>query len=171
IGRPRPGVATDRVEQHHPVVLQLTADGLEIFVVSRYADVLEHAHRYDAVERLTDVAVVLKAELDALGESRLPGPAGRDAELVLRQGDAGHPRVGHAGEIKRHAAETAADIEHGAAVLQEKLCRNMTLLPLLRVVQRLAGTLEIGAGVLAVCVEEELLSLPAVLVSAGHVLP
>src|SRR5271166_2470443 len=60
IGCARHGVPADRVEQHHAVVIELPANGLEKFVVAEYANMLEHANRHDAVEGFPHVAIVLQ---------------------------------------------------------------------------------------------------------------
>ena len=85
IGRPGHGVATDRMEQHHAVVFEQAAHGLKILVITARADVLEHADRYDAIEGLADVAIVLKAEIETIGEFGLLGPLCGDGELRLGQ--------------------------------------------------------------------------------------
>ncbi len=144
------------MEEHHPIVFELAMSGGEIFVVAIDADMLEHADRDDAVKGFLDVAVILQPKFDAVGKIRLPGALGCDGELLAGQGDAGDLRSGDAGEIERHAAETAADVERRRAVLWQKLGGDVPLLCGLRVVERLAGIFEIGAGVLAVRIEEEI---------------
>ena len=54
---------------------------------------LEHAHRNDAVEMSVDVAIVLQAEIDAVGETGFAARARRDRELFLRQSDADGARA------------------------------------------------------------------------------
>ena len=65
------------------------------------------------------------------------------------------------GKIKREPAPAAADIEHLGARFDQQLRREMTFLGELRVVERLLGSFEIGAAILLVGVEEELVQ-PAV---------
>ena len=71
------------MEQHHPIVLEQSADFGEEFVVPVDADVLEHADRDDAVEGFADIAIVLQPKFDPVGETRLAGAIGRDGELLL----------------------------------------------------------------------------------------
>ena len=159
------------MEQHHPLVFELATSGGEILVIAIDADMLEHADRDDAVEGLVDVAIILQPKFDAVGKIRLPGALGCDGELLTGQGDAGDLRSGDAGEIERHAAETAADVERGRAVLRQKLGGDVPLLCGLRVVERLAGIFEIGAGVLAVRIEKEIVETRVEVVVAGDVAP
>ena len=61
------------------------------------------------------------------------------------------------GEIERKAAPSAADIENTLTRLNEELGGDMALLGELRIGQALAWPLEIGAGVLPVGIEEEII--------------
>src|SRR5579863_10783029 len=100
---------------------------------------LEHADRNDAVEGLADVAIILKAEFDVLRQAGLAGAAFCDGELLLGQGDPGHPRAGDARKIEREAPEPAADIKRRRALLDQELGGEMAPLGGLSVVERLAG--------------------------------
>jgi hypothetical protein len=71
------------MEHHHPIVLEQASNLGEELVIMIDADVLEHAHRDDAVELLGDVAIILQSKLDSVGKSRLARPLGRDGELLL----------------------------------------------------------------------------------------
>ena len=117
-----------------------------------------------------DVAIVLQAEIDAVGEARIGCARSlRDAELLLRQRHAGRARAGDAGEIERHAAEAAADVEHRLALVDQQLGGDMALLGELGLFERLARMLEIGAGILPVGVEEEIVNPPVEVVVMGDV--
>ena len=118
-----------------------------------------------------DVAIVLQPEFDPVGQPRVAGAVLRDGELFLRQRDAGDFCSRDAGEIERHAAETAADVERRRAVLRQELGGDVALLRRLRVVERLAGIFEIGAAVLAVRIEEEIVEARVEVVVAGDVAP
>ena len=72
-----------------------------------------------------------------------------------REGDAGDVGAADAGEVERHAAPAAADVEHAGAGPDEELGRDEALLGELGLVERHVGALEVGAGVLHVAVEEE----------------
>ena len=130
---------------------------------------LEHADRDDTVERLRNVAIVLQPKFDPVGEAGVTGASGRDGELLLGQGHPGHPRAGYAGEIERKTAEAAADVEGARAVLRQELRGEVALLGGLRVIERLAGILKIGAGILPVGVEEEIVKPLIEIVVAGDV--
>ena len=171
IGRAGNVVAPDRVEQHHSVIIELAARGGEKFVVAADADMFEHADRDDAVEGFMNVAVVLKPKFDPVGQACLTGSIGRDGELLAGQSDAGHLGSCDPGEIEPHAAKTAADVERRRAVLRQELGGDVALLRHLRVVERLAGIFEIGAAVLAVRIEEEIVETRVEVIVAGDVAP
>ena len=143
----------------------------EIFVVAADADVLEHADRDDPVEGLFNVAVVLEPKLDPVGQARLTGAIGRDGELLAGQGDAGDLGSCDPGKIKPQAAKAAADVERRRAVPRQQLGGDMALLRRLRVVERLAGIFEIGAAVLAVRIEEEIVEARVEVVVTGDIAP
>ena len=121
----------------------------------RQADVLEHADGDDVVEAALDLAVVLDAEAHAVGEAGGGGALGGDAVLLLGEGDAGDVGAGDAGEVERHAAPAAADVEDAGAGADEELGGDQALLGELGLVERHVGPLEVGAGILHVAVEEE----------------
>ena len=95
-------------------------------VESCRADVLEHADRGDRVELLAaEVAVVLQADLDAVGHSPascdpLPGERG----LRLADGDADRPGAVVARGVDRHRAPAAPDVEQPQrrALVQGRAC-------------------------------------------------
>ena len=163
--------AADGVQAHHAVVLQQLARLGEVLVEMGRADVFEHADRDDAVEALVDVAVVLQADRNAIGEVGLGGALGGDFVLLVRQRHAGRARPGDLRQVERHAAEAAADVEHRMALVDQRLGRQMSLLGELRLVERLPAVLEIGAGILQVGVEEEAVQAPVEIVVVGDVSP
>ena len=59
------------------------------------------------------------------------------------------------GEVERHAAPAAADVEDAGAGADEELGGDQALLGELGLVERHVGALEEGAGILHVAVEEE----------------
>ena len=83
----------------------------------------------------------------------------------------GDPRAGDACEVERQAAKPAADVERRCAVLRQELGGEVALLRGLRVVERLAGIFEIGAGILPVGVEEEVVQALVEVVVAGDIAP
>ena len=143
------------VEQHDAVGGEEAVGGAEEGRVLRQADVLEHADGDDVVEAALDLAVVLDAEAHAVGEAGGGGALGGDAVLLLGEGDAGDVGAGDAGEVERHAAPAAADVEDAGAGADEELGGDQALLGELGLVERHVGVLEEGAGILHVAVEEE----------------
>ena len=102
-----------------------------------------------------DLAVVLQAEAHPVGEPGGRGALGGDAVLLLAEGDAGDVGAADAGEVERHAAPAAADVEDAGAGADQELGGDQPLLGELGLVERHAGALEEGAGILHVAVEEE----------------
>jgi hypothetical protein len=64
------------------------------------ADMLEHADRYDAIERSGDIAIILEPESGVLRPAALGRSLLRAGVLLLRQRDAGHLRAGDFGKIE-----------------------------------------------------------------------
>ena len=73
------------------------------------------------------------------------------------------------GEIEPKTSEPAADVERLRAVLRQQFRGNVTLLCGLGVIERLAGIFEIGAGILAVGIEEEIVKPLVEVVMAGDI--
>ena len=115
----------------------------------------EHADRDDPVIDARQSAVVGQAELDPVSEPFRAGAVIGDAELFARQGDAEHLRAVFAGEVEPEAAPAAADVEHAHSRREAELGGDQRLLARLRLFERVAARREIGAGILAVAVEEE----------------
>ena len=125
----------------------------------RDADVLEHADRDDAVVFRRLQAIVEQLEAHAVGQAAFECAAARDSELFLRQGDTGHVDAELAAQEQGHATPTGADVEQRLAGLQQKLGGDMALLLLLRLLERLLAGPEVGAGILPVAIEEEIVEL------------
>ncbi len=138
------------------IVGQQLAHAVEVGLVVVDPHMLEHADRDDALEGAGHVAVVLQLELDDLAETFALGALAGERELLVRQRDARHMHVGGLGEIEAHAAPARADVEHALAVLEGELGRKVPLLGELGGVEIVAAGLEIGAGILPVAIEEEI---------------
>ena len=134
------------------------------------ADMLEHADRDDAIVLPGGLAIVEQLEVHAVGKAGIGGAALRHFELLGREGEAGDGDAAFAREIEREAAPAAADIEHALPRLEQQLRRDMALLVGLRFLDRLVGRQEIGAGVLPVAVEEEIVEHVGEIVVMRHVL-
>ena len=100
---------------------------------------------------------------------RWQGALVRQLVLFFRQRHAGD--VGATGfrEIEAKAAPARADVENLHAGLDVELGGEMALLGQLRVFQRAVIGLEIGAGILPVAVEEEVVELARQIVMVGDV--
>ena len=143
------------MQQHDAVGGEEARGGAEEGGELRQADVLEHADGDDVVELALDLAVVLEAEAHPVGEAGGGGALGGDPVLLAREGDAGDVGAGDAGEVERHAAPAAADVEDAGAGADEELGGDQALLGELGLVERHAGVFEEGAGILHVAVEKE----------------
>ena len=71
--------------------------------------------------------------------------------------------------MQRQATPAAADVEHLAARLQEKLGSKMAFFGLLRLFERLITALEISAGILPVRVEEQVVQRTGQIVMMRHI--
>ena len=130
---------------------------------------LEHADRDDAVVAARLLAVVEQLEAHAVGHAAFQGAAARDGVLFLGEGDAGHVDAELLGEVQAHAAPARADVEHLLAGLQQQLGGDVALLVELGLLERLLAGLEVGAGILPVAVEEEIVELAVEVVVMGDV--
>ena len=72
-------------------------------------------------------------------------------------------------QVEREAAPAAADVEHAAVRLDEKLGRDQPLLGELRLLERAVRALEVGAAVLLVGIEEQLVQPMVEIVVMGDV--
>ena len=171
VGRAGHGVAPDRVQQHHAVVLEQAADVAGNIRRNRLTPTCSNMPTETMRSKVSlDVAIVLQAKIERARRSpSLARPLRRHGELLLRQRDAGDLRARRRGEIERHAAEAAADVERGCALVDSSLAAIWRFLASLGLLERLPGMLEIGAGILPVGVEEEIVEPLVVIVVAGDV--
>ena len=133
------------------------------------AHMLEHADRDDAVELLVEIAVVEEAELGVTGDAALGGALGRELVLLLREGDAGDAGAAGLGQVEAEAAPARADVEHLHAGLDVELRRQVALLGELGILEGGLLVLEIGAGILPVAVEEEIVEGAREIVVVGDI--
>src|SRR5262252_597997 len=115
--------SSDRMQQHHAVVVEQSVAFAKESVVKADADMFEHTDRDDAIEFLRHVAIVLQAELDLVSQSLFGRARACKRELSLRQRDAGDARTTKLGEIQSKPAPAAADVEHAPIRRDEKLRR------------------------------------------------
>ena len=147
----------DAVVQQQPARLEQAVDLGEVGRQLGPADMLEHAHRGDLVERL----VVRKA---AVVEQVHPYPPGQAAllddlvdvgVLVAAEGDAARLHAVVLGRVQQEAAPAGADVEEALAFLQHQLAADVLQLGFLRRGQVHAGVAVIGAGIDPLRVEPE----------------
>ena len=122
---------------------------------------LEHADRDDPVELPFELAIIDQLELDMVGDAGLLGALAGDLQLLFRQGDAEHVDAGDLVQVERHAAPAAADVEHALARLQVRAWRRCAPSCRPAPARGCCRVGEIGAAVLQVVVEEELVELVA----------
>ena len=109
--------------------MQRVAHGLEEGRVVVDADVFEHAHRDDAIDRRSPVAVVQQLEANAVLQALTRGTFPCDLELLHRKCQPCHLRVVLARQVQRHPAPAAPDVQHVQAVaVQLQLGRDVSLL-------------------------------------------
>ena len=130
---------------------------------------LEHADRYDAVPLAGQGAVVHQLEPHLAGQASLGRPGAGSGKLLLGQGDARDLCAVVAGQGQRHAAPTAADVQHAHARPQQQLGCDQALLSRLRLLQCLRPSREIGAGILAVGVQQQRIQRAVQVVVVDHV--
>ncbi len=133
---------------------------------------LEHAHRYDPVERSAHVAVVAQLEVHPARHALRLGAALRHRMLLPAQGDAGHrqPRR-HVGEAQAQAAPATADVQQPPALGQVELGGDVRLLGRLGLLQSDVRRGEVGAGILHVRIQEAGVQLVRQVVVVRHVAP
>ena len=129
---------------------------LEEAGIMRRPEMLDQADAGDPVELAFDVAIILELELDPVGDAQFGGALVGEFDLVGGERDAEHVDVVMAVEVEREPAPAAADVEHLHARLEIELGGDVRLLVELRLLEAVRGVAEIGAGILAVLVEEQL---------------
>ena len=172
VGRARRIAASDRVQQHHAVVLQQSGDMGEIFVEARRADMLEHADRDDPVERPLDVAIVLQTEPGAVVEACVP-------RALLGDARAAPPTsvtpVTRAPAVWRRYSPMPPNPQPMSSALWRSSISSLAamwrFLASCASSRRLARALEIGAGILPVGVQEQVVEPVIEIVVAGDVAP
>ena len=107
------------MQHHHAVVGEKLGAAPEKGFVEVDADMFEHAHRHDAIERPGHVAIILEEELRRPRQVFLGRARVRHLQLFGRQRDAGDIGVGHFGEIQAKAAPAGADVEHAIAAAEQ----------------------------------------------------
>ena len=173
IGRPRPVGAGDGVDQRDAVGLEQRVDGIEELAIVRQADMFEHADRNDAIE-VAGAGGGQRAIVDQLEANHIGDAIGRRLrlrifQLFLGQGDAGYVRPRDLVDVPRHATPAAADIEHALSRLEIELGGDMGELGLLRGIEAHRRIGEIGAGILAVGIEEQLVKPVVEIIMVGDV--
>ena len=161
----------DRVQKGDTVLVQQALHMIEELRIVAHADMLEHADGDDTVELLVHVAIVAQFEPDPVGQAHFEGPLVRQFPLFCRQGDALYLDILERGEIQRHTAPAAADIEDLVAGFQVHLGGDQPLLVALRRLECVVRAFEKSAGILHVPVEEEFVELVSQIVMMRDILP
>src|SRR6185437_5133157 len=133
------------------------------------AHMLEHADRNDAIVLVGLLTIIEELEPHTIGEAAFQRAAAGDGELLLRQRHTGNIDAELLAQEKRHAAPTRSDIKDILAGLQQQLGSDMALLVELGLLERLLAGLEIGAGILPVAIEEEVVELVLEVVVMGDI--
>ena len=126
----------------------------------RRAEMLDQADAGDPVERALDLAIILELELHPVGDAGLGGALVGEGDLVGRERDAEHVDVVMAVQVEREPAPAAADVEHLHARLEVQLAGDVRLLVELGLLEAVRGVEIVGAGILPVLVEEQLVEPP-----------
>jgi hypothetical protein len=133
---------------------------------------LEHAHQDDAVVATALLAVVAEVEAGSLREAGFRRPRLTHQVLLGAECHAGDVGAGLPGEVKPQSAPARADVEDPEPrPVEQQLRRDVALLTLLGDVQGIVRTAEIGARVLAVAVQEQLVEFAGKVVVVGNVAP
>ena len=130
---------------------------------------LEHADRDDPVEGPGLLAVVAQLEPDPVGQALAAGALPADLELLLGQRDPEHLAGAGLGERQREPAPARADVEHPHARPQQQLGREVALLVRLRLLEVGVRMGEVGAAVLPVAVQEQIVQPVRQIVVMGDV--
>src|SRR5262249_11668422 len=159
------------MQQHYAAAFEQAVTFAKESLIKAETDMLEHTDRHDPIKFLRPVAIVLQAEVDSVHYPFFSRARVCNLKLSVGQRYAGDPRATKFGKVERKTAPTAADVEHATAGWYEKLRRKMTLLRKLGIIARLPGSLEIGAAVLPVGVEEQRVKLAVEVVMVRDIAP
>ena len=171
IDRSRLVVAPDGVQQEHAVLIQKVVGFPEELLVVPLAHMLEHADRNDAVEGVVHLAIVAQLEADLVPQPFLFDPLGGEAVLFGGERDAGQIAAGLTRQRQTQTAPAGADVQDlQARLLDVELGGDVALFLRLGALQIVAGVHEVGAGVLAVAVQEEVVELAREIVVMRDVL-
>ena len=134
----------------------------------RHPDVLGHADARDRVVRAVgDVAVVLDADVDQVGDALGGHPLLGVGGLLLRQGDADDLDAVRPGRMQREGAPTATDVQHAHAFLQAELAGDVIALGELGRAEVVHALTPVGAGVRHRLAQHHLIEVVADVVVMG----
>ena len=129
----------------------------------------EHAHRHDAVELAGDCPIIHQLEPDAAGKTRRRSPGPGDLQLFVRKRDARHLCAMVARQRQRQPAPATTDVQNPHPRCNQKLARDMRRLGLLCGFKGLARISEIGAGILPVGVQKEIVDFWRQIIMMRHI--
>ena len=102
-------------------------------------------------------------------EAEFGRPSIAPFDLLTRQGHAGHVDVVATGEIDGEAAPATPEVNDTHAGLEAKLGGDVLFLQALRGFEILAAARVIGAGILALTIQEQRVHVPGKVIVVGHV--
>src|SRR5215211_1812796 len=117
----------------------------------------EHPDRYDAVKAFVELPIIQQSEIHLLADAALLRPFIRQAVLFLRKSDAGDLGSAYLRKVKSEPAPPRSDVQNFHPRLDLHLGGEMPLLGELCIFERLVCVFEIGAGILSVTIEEEII--------------
>ena len=154
--------AGDLVVEQPPAGLEQGVQVVGVLQVPLGADVFGHTDGGDRVVRpVVDVAVVLDADLDPVGEPLLGDPLAGVGGLLLGERDADDADAVLAGGVDRHGAPAAADVEQPLPGPQAELAADEVELVALGALQGAVLGLPVGARVHHRGAEDELVEVVA----------
>src|SRR5215831_8633710 len=159
------------MQQHYAVIAEQAVTFAKESLIKAKADMFEHAHRHDTIKFLRHVAIVLQAELDSVRWSLFSRARVCNLKLSVGQRYARDTRSTNFGKVERKTAPTAADVERVTTGRYEKLRRKVALLRKLGIIEGLLGSLEIGAALLPIGVEEQRVKLAVEVVVVRDIAP
>ena len=135
----------------------------------RCAHMFEHADRHHPVKAFGHAAIVGQADVDPVGQTGISRAFRGQSVLFFGQRHTGHLRLVIARQRNRHAAPATADVQHPHPRRDQKLVGDVLLFLGLRGLQTVFATLEIGAGILPVRIQEEVVKFARKIIMVGHI--
>ena len=159
VGCPRRSHAPAAMRNHDAVRRQQRPHLCEEAGIMWRAQMFDQPDRDDPIELTLDIAIVHQLEADAVGNPCGLRSFATEGNLVGRESDAEDVYVIVAMQVEREPTPAAPDVQHSLPWLQMQLGGEMRLLVDLRLLERHVRISVVGAGILPILVEEELVQL------------